>query len=184
MLRLLVLSVMVLVAPMAAYGAIHKVAVPDGPDVTLYWWPEFPTIDGWVHEDEASIQLKANVLVPAGKSFFDSTAVIYGGAIYKPRSPETTSLDQLVANDVAEALNGTPGTTGKELRKMTDADGKPWRCFAFTPHDEGRWEWVAYGEEGDFYLIFAVTGKTSSALRSALPAFKKLVQTYKEHPSP
>lgn len=182
MLRFLVLSVMALCAPMLAFGAIHKVAAPDGQDVTLYWWPEFPTLPGWAHEDEASLELKANVLVPAGKSFFHSPAVIYGGAIYKPRSPETTSLDRLVANDVAQALNDAPGTKATELRKLTDADGKPWRCFSFTPQGKGRWEWVAYSEEGDFYLIFAVTGKSASALRSALPDFKKLVQTYKERP--
>lgn len=152
--------------------------------MALYWWPEFPPLRGWVHEDEASIELKANVLVPSGKSFFESPAVIYGGAIYKPRSPETKSLDQLVANDVADALHDTPGTKAKELRALTDADGKPWRCFSFTPHGNGRWEWAAYSEEGDFYLIFAVTGKSSSALRSALPDFRKRIQAYRQQPSP
>jgi hypothetical protein len=68
-------------------------------------WPEFPTLHGWLHEDEVSIKLKANVLVPSGKSFFDSPAVIYGGAVYHPRSPETASLEQLVANDISEALD-------------------------------------------------------------------------------
>lgn len=39
---------------------------------------------------------------------------------------------------------------------------------------------VAYGEEGDYYLIFTVSGNSQSALQDATPAFKQLVARCKQ----
>jgi len=60
-------------------------------------------------------------------------------------------------------------------------------CDASATHRrrvvKGSWEWTAYSEEGDFYLIFVLSANSEAALRTALPAFRRLIVTYKEKES-
>ena len=181
--KLASLVVLILAATLTgALAKIDKVAVPSSQGLQLYWWPELPILTGWQHDEGASREYAANVVVPEGYTFSNAPAVMYGKALYKSRMPGTKSVAELISNDRAEFEGDAPGVRIKELPDMRDGDGKYLKCFSFSPLASGPWESVAYSEEGDFFLIFTVSAETSRALQAATPAFSSLVSHYKANP--
>jgi len=175
-----------LVAPSRPLSAeIYKLAIPSDRGFKLCWWPQLQVPDGWVHDEGASRSSCSNVLVPKGQSFAQAPAVMYGRALYKPRIPETRSLDQLISGDKREFQKDLPGIVILPLSALKNGDGRSLRCFSYSPPQSGKgsWEWTAYSEEGDFYLIFVLSANSEAALRTALPAFRRLIVTYKEKES-
>jgi hypothetical protein len=165
----------------AIVGAeIFKLAVPTDQGVEFYWWPVLTPIEGWEHDEGASRAQGVNAYVPTGASFANAPAIIYARAMFKPRIPETKSLGQLIADDRVTFTTEFPGTAIAELVPIVDGDGKKLRCFSFIPSKAGSWDLVAYGEEGEFYLIFTVSGHSKAALDHARGAFLKIISTYKE----
>ena len=177
---LCLMSILVLSVASAVDAGVYKLAVPAGSGMKLYWWPILPDLPGWVHDQLASKQYDANFLVPRGQTFANAPAVIYARALYKPRIPETKSIDQLIADDERQIAKDSPDIRMSEQAALQDRDGKGFRCVSFAPSAEGDWEFVAYGEEDDFYLIFTVSGNSPGALEKALPEFKKLIARYKK----
>jgi hypothetical protein len=57
-------------------------------------------------------------------------------------------------------------------------------AFSYLPPTgetgKSSWEWTAYSEERDFYLIFVVSANSEAALNTAVPSFRRLIATYKE----
>jgi hypothetical protein len=172
----------ILTLPIHADAEIFKLAVPSDQGMKFYWWPVLPPISGWQHDEGASRAHSVNALVPTGQSFSSAPAVIYARALYKPRAPQTKSLDQLISDDRAEFEARVQGVKIEELPSLHDGDGKPIRCLSFNPPGKGNWESVAYSEEGDYYLLFTVSAQTKEALQDARPAFEKLVSQYTERP--
>lgn len=164
----------------ASEAEIYKLAVPSDSGLELHWWPVVNVPAGWIHDKGASEANGVNAIVPIGRTFSDAPAVIYARAIFKPRDPGTKSLTQLINDDASDFKEHFPGTRIEERQPIRDADGKDHRYFSFSPTDLGSWELVAYGEEGDFYLIFTVSGSTKAALSKAQPDFEHILATYKE----
>jgi hypothetical protein len=160
-----------------------KLAIPSDQGFKLYWRPQLQVPDGWVHDERSSRSTGSNMLIPKGQSFAQASAVIYGKALYKPRIPETRSLDQLISDDKRKFQNDLPGIVILPLPALKNGDGRSLRCFSYSPPQrdgKGNWEWTAYSEEGDFYLIFVLSANSEVALKMALPAFRRLIATYKE----
>jgi len=172
-------ALLVVVAGASASAEIEKLAVPSDHGFHFYWWPRLPVVAGWFHDEGASLKLTANVLVPDGSSFGDASAVIYAKALYKPRSPEIHSLQDLIDSDRDAFERDLPGLNIERLPDLTTGDRRQLVQLAFTPKGEGSWERVAYGEEDDYYLIFAISAQHAAELKAALPAFETLVAEYK-----
>jgi hypothetical protein len=176
---LLALLALVL-APTAGVAEIFKLAVPADQGMKFYWWPKLPAIPGWEHDEDVSRSNGVNMLVPVGGTFLKAPAVIYARAMFKPRVPETKSLTQLISDDKATFAKEFPGIVVVELDPIADGDGKAHRLFSYSPSKKGSWELVAYGEEGEFYLIFTVSGNSKEALEQATPDFRKVLTQYRE----
>jgi hypothetical protein len=174
-----IVALLIVVAGASASAEIEKLAVPSDHGLHFYWWPRLPVVAGWLHDEAASLKLTANVLVPDGSSFGDAPAVMYAKALYKPRSPELHSLQELIDSDRSAFERDLPGLKIERLPNLTTGDRRQLVQFAFTPSTEGSWERVAYGEEDDYYLIFAISAQHEGNLRTALPAFETLVAGYK-----
>jgi hypothetical protein len=178
----ILLLVALLAIPDIASSEIYKLAVPGEKAMEFYWWPVLGQVPGWSHDEEASRANSANILVPKGSSFSSAPAVIYGKAMFKPRVPNTKSLGQLIADDRKAFEHDFPGVAISELAAVSDGDGKKLRYFSYTPSGAGSWELVAYGEEGEFYLIFTVSGNSKAALIHAKPVFESVIAAYREGP--
>jgi hypothetical protein len=120
--------------------------------------------------------------VPDGFTFSNAETVIYARAIYKPRSPETTSLEVLIKDDKDEFLKADPGIAIVETSPLKTADGKTLRSFTFFPKDKGNWEQVSYGEEGDFYLIFTISSRSHAGFLKSSITYAQYIAQYKEGP--
>lgn len=151
--------------------------------ICLYWWPKLSVPTGWRQDVDASYSISANVLVPEGEDFSGAPAVIYANAIYKPRVPSEKTRDAYIQSDLEKFKQDSPGIQINHLKQQKTADGQALEAYSFSPAgNDGSWEVVAYGEEGEFYLTFVVSAKSQEALSKALPTFNKLVSLYQEKP--
>lgn len=166
----------------SASAEIEKTALTCKTTICFYWWPKLPEVRGWHQDREQSYEFSANVLVPNGSTFSDAETVMYAEALYKPRIPETKTVEALIAGDEKRLLNDKPGIKVAESRGMVTGDGKLLRSVTFSPRQQGDWEQVSYGEEGDFYLIFTVSSRTKAAYQRAASTYVDLIKSYREKP--
>jgi len=106
--------------------------------------------------------------------------IVYPRAIYKPSVPKAKSLDEFIRSDIAEFMPNAPGITVDKLPPLQDGDGKSLPYYSIQSQDAGHWKLVAYGETGDYYLIFAVSGKTREARDAMRRNFEDFISRYKE----
>jgi hypothetical protein len=175
---LLAASLLLISLPSAA--EIEKTAIPAGKEVRFLWWPKVMPPSGWHFDQGSSQYFSFNAMAPDGNTFSKSENVIYAKANYKPRSPEIKSLAALIQSDIAGFVESEPGTVAKREGFLKDADGKRLQVVSFTPTRSGNWERVAYGEEGDFYLVFTVSSRTKKGLAASMPAFESMLAGYRE----
>ena len=165
-----------------ASAEMERIAIPTDRGMSLHWWPKLFPVPGWHHEREQSLQLGVNALAPDGATCEDADTVMYAKAAYKPREPDTKSLDVFIEKDKKAFLARSSAVVIKEAAFLTTADGKRLRSFTFFPTGTGNWERVAYGEEGEFYLVFAMSSRSLNGYKAALKAYEQLVGRYKEKP--
>ncbi|MES1189980.1 MAG: hypothetical protein ABUS47_02750 [Steroidobacter sp.] len=163
-----------------SFAAIEKIAFPGDEGFDLVWWPKVKTPDGYVVDDKVSHSNAVKMFVLKGKDFADSESVIYAKADYKPRLPHIKSLDEFVRSDLREFHENSADISIHDRESLSDGDGKHLVTKVFTSVHDGYWECVAYGEEGDYFLIFTVSAKSNAGLNSALPVFKKMIRQYHE----
>jgi len=123
-----------------------------------------------------------NALAPDGHTFADAEYVIYARAVYKPRVPEVKSLAIFIQNDQKDFVSRDPTIVVTKTDHVTTGDGQVLESYTFVPKAKGNWERVSYGEEGDFYIVFAVSSRTESGYTAILPTYKKIVNGYKAKP--
>jgi hypothetical protein len=149
--------------------------------ICFYWWPKLPEVKGWHQDSEQSFNYGANALAPNGSTFVNAKTVMYASASYKPRMPETKSLEMFITDDRNNFLAEDPSMQITEVTEMTTADGKKLRSFTFFPKGKGNWEQVSYAEEGDFYLTFTVSSRSKEGFLKAQDVYRELIAHYKEN---
>lgn len=130
---------------------------------------------GWVLDTESGIQQGLHaVFYPTGSSWKDGKAVMYVNAAARP-----DTLEKFVEGDVANFRKGSPRL------KVTDEEtpaleGKQ-RVVAkrFVEDQLGNYEAVAYVEESKVVVILVLSARTQAEFDAALPAFRKLVSSYR-----
>jgi hypothetical protein len=177
---LLLLASALLSASGLAQAEIEKLAIPCETRLCVHWWPRLPRLAGWHHDREHSLYHGANALAPDGFTFKDAETVIYARALYKPRVPDTPSLASLIEADKRELLEKDPTIVIAEAEAMTTGDGQALRSFTFLPREDGNWERVAYGEEGDFFLLFTISSRSREGFRARAAAFEDLIRRYRK----
>jgi hypothetical protein len=165
-----------------ANAEIEKVAVPCEQKICFYWWPKLAAVKGWHHDREYSYHYSVNAQAPDGYTFANAESVIYAKALYKPRIPETKSLESLISNDRADFLSKDHDIIYSEDKSLKTGDGQILKSFTFSPKKKGNWEQVSYGEEGDFYLIFTISSRTKEGFTKSLVDYKKFIEKYKNNP--
>ena len=174
--------VVLLVFSASANAEIENVAVPCERGLCLYWWPKLVAVKGWHHDRDHSYLYSVNAQAPDGYTFADAESVIYAKALYKPRIPETTSLQMLIKDDKDQFLSRDPNIIISEVGTLITGDGRILKSFTFFPKGKGNREQVSYGEEGDFYLIFALSSRTKEGFAKTLNAYKQFIGQYTEKP--
>jgi hypothetical protein len=168
-----------LLLTMAARAEIEKIAAPCGDTgICFYWWPKLPQLKGWHQDKDQSYHYRINALAPNGSTFANAAAVIYAEAIYKPRVPETKSLEAFIGGDRKHFLSSDPHIAITEVSESMAGDGQKFRSFTFVPQSKGNWEEVSYGEEAEYYLTFVLSSRSKDGFDKNLDAYRQLVAHY------
>ena len=175
--------ILILLLSSQLHAEIEKFAIPDKRcgQVCFYWWPKLLAIEGWHHDRQQSYAYSANAQAPDGFTFANAETVIYAKALFKPRMPETKTLEKLIENDHNRFKEETDVIIKKSKTFIT-ADKNKLISYTFFPKVKGNWEQVSYGEEGEFFLIFTVSSRTKSGLVENLPIYEKFISKYNEKP--
>jgi len=166
----------------AAFAEIEKSAVPCEQKICFFWWPKLPAVKGWHQDRQHSYSYSINAQAPDGYTFANAEAVIYARALYKPRIPETTSLDDLIGKDKKTFLSRDPDIVYAEVEPLKTGDGQSLKSVTIFPKKDGNWERVSYGEEGDFYLIFTVSSRTQEGFTKAIEDYITFIKQYRRKP--
>jgi hypothetical protein len=178
--RLASCLMILLAAATVADAEVVKMAVPSDSGLRLYWWPALPIPKGWQHDDEVSREREVNVILPIGKSFDDAPAVIYARADYKPRLPQVHSLADYIHQDKADIGSQSPTAAIADRPDVKTGDGATLKVVSYALPAKRQWELVAYGEEGDYYVLFTVSAATDTDLKDAESVFYGLLARYKK----
>jgi len=79
-----------------SFAEIQKFANPCDQGICFSWWPKLPRVAGWHQDQDQSYNYKINAQAPDGRTFANAETVIYANAIYKPRVPESKTLQDLI----------------------------------------------------------------------------------------
>ena len=140
------------------------------PDGGMKSWPKLETIDEWHQDQEASMKLAANVIIPDGAD--PATAPMKIEARGFPR--QGRSLAEFIASD--QAANA--GATAQKQADIYDRDKLPFTVVTFAPATGGSWKTVGYAEEGDILLAFTLAATSKDAHDKAMPVFTDVIHKY------
>lgn len=144
----------------------------------LWSRPVIDTPPDWERDDEFGNKNENVTFFPANPNFGKS--IIYVSSVYKPNL-KTKTLDDFIQNEQKEFLERAK-TNFKvtEEPNLKTADGKPLKAFKFESTYNGRrqFDLVAYGEEDDMFLIFALTSLSSEGFAASQQSFEILVSNY------
>src|ERR1700722_1628777 len=172
------LSVPLLLFASVAGADVEKFAQPSDSRLNLVWWPKVEAPNGWHFDEQASYQNAFKAMAPDGFDFSNAETVLYAKADFKPRFPEAKTIDALIERDIADFRASDVGAIVTKEKAVSTADGNRFKVVSFVPKVKGNWEQVAYGDEGEDYILFVVSSRTHSGLSSAMPAFRALVSHY------
>lgn len=165
------------------HAAIEMVETPSSLGPVKQWWPKVTPPKGWRHDREHSTAYGINAMTPEGQTFGDAETVIYAKAIYRPREPQLRTVDMLMERDRRKAQAQDPPRKTGTAPEIRTADGKALKSLTYIPaRNEGNWERVAYAEEGDYFVLFAMSSRTKKGYDAARPAFEQMVRGYREKP--
>jgi len=173
LLRLVLVGAILQLAPLApARAEMLQFSTPNG----VKSWPKLADIPDWHQDQDSSMRLGANSLIPDGVDPATAEVTIQARGFSRTGAAAATSVSQMVESDRAGAPSGTEV---KQLADVRDKDGTPFNLYSFAPaNGQGSWKAIAYSEEGEYLLAFTLSARSKAAYESNLPVFVTLIQKY------
>ena len=140
------------------------------PNGGMKTWPKLETIDEWHQDQDASMKLASNVIIPDGADPTTTTMKIEARGF--PR--QGRSLAEFISADQAANL----GATAQKQTDIYDRDKLPFAVVNFAPATTGNWKTVGYAEEGDILLAFTLVATSRDAHDKAMPIFADVIHKY------
>ncbi len=170
-----------LLAPQA-HSEVTKLAFPSDSGLDFVWWPNLTVPANWEQDYDASVANAINILVPSGGSFSDADTIIYARAFFleTPGTPQT--LRAFIDRDFESHKSFDPTLRIAESAPLKIADGTGLEAHTFFPEQSGSWEKVAYGEDGQFYIIFVLSSRSQQGFEDALSDYALAVESYTREP--
>ena len=171
-LRLILLGVLLAFPPVElARAEMLQFSTPDG----IKSWPKLPDIPDWHQDQDSSLRLGANSLIPDGVDPANAEVTIQARG-FPRQGAAALSVSQMVESDRVAA---PAGTEVKQLSNVLDKDGTAFSLYSFAPaNGQGSFKAVAYSEEGDYLLAFTLSARSKTAYEGNLPVFVALIQKY------
>jgi len=136
-------------------------------------WPKLPTLADWHKDEQVSLARGVAFLVPDGADTPTAEDTISAEGVSRQTGP--SEISALVERDKAAST----GAVVSSLPAVNDKDGVPFQLYAFAPAGgNGRWQVVAYSEEGDYLLAFRLNATSKAAQDKAMPVFTDMIRKY------
>src|ERR1044072_256477 len=131
--------------------------------------------EGWVLDNKSGVEQGIHaVFYPVGSNWRDSKAVMYVNTAAK-----SDTLEKFIEGDVAGFRKDSPGLKVTDDEPLTVAGKERVIVKRFSDDQYGNHEAVAYVEESKVVVIIVFTARTKKDFEAALPAFRKLVSSYR-----
>lgn len=172
-------TLLMLVCFIASAGMV-KTVVPSSSGLRFMWWPKVSSPNGWHFDQGSSYYYAFNAMAPDGSTFSKAETVMYAKADYKPRLPGIKTLQAFISNDMVFFRQDEPTIVIAREQPLRTTHGQIFQIILYhPPHgSSGNWERVAYGEDGEYYLTFVVSSRSSQGLKASTPAFMSLLSSY------
>jgi len=121
--------------------------------------------------------MSINAFVPKGQTFDKAPAIFYARASYRP-APSKETLAEFIRGSQQDFREARPGVAIVKVADVIDGRKQKLPTYRFRPSKSGDWETVAYGKDGDYMLIFALSAKTRADHDRQLPKFAGFVRSY------
>jgi hypothetical protein len=143
------------------------------------YFPDLSVPSGWMRDDIACQQYRMNAFSPIGEKFSNASVVIYAKAISKDKSQQT--FDAFIKADLKRTQVKFSDIKITPIHPSIVAGGRELDTYMFSsPLDsDGRFETVAYDEENDRFLIFALSAKSADAHTQGMLAFRDALRGYR-----
>lgn len=170
-------AALALAVALPAQAGLEPVLGTCGSSPCLWQEPSVTAPAGWELKDRASRHYHARAFAPAGSNFENANAVMYAKAV--PKQGQPASLDAFISQDVASFRAQNQKLQVKTGLTFPDGDGHVLKAVQLLPGSAGgQWETIAYGEEGNAYLVFALSGTGMLEQQTAQPAFEQMLRSY------
>ena len=176
--RLVLLCVAGSFVAVSAAAEVEKIATACDDRLCFHWWPKVQPPVGWKQDREQSFRYNFNALAPSGSTFAQAETVMYANAVFKPRVPEASSLASFVEQD--QAKFAAAGFGIRPDAPLRIASGKTAASWRLEPKPNGQWERIFYFEEGEYYMVFVISSRTSAGLQANMASFEALVAGYSQ----
>jgi len=134
---------------------------------------------GWVLDNQSGVSQGLNaVFYPKGSSWSEASAVMYASMAGKKKEGLNT-VQEVIDHDLAKFKRGNPKITMTKGRPIKTADGKTAQVCLFRGDQWGNQEAVAYINEKNVVAILVLSSRSQSDFQKSLPAFEKLVASYR-----
>ena len=180
--RYLICCLAMLLLADGAYADVEKTALRTDSGLRLVWWPKVDAPKGWHFDEQSSDHYAFKAFAPDGSDFTNADRVIYAKADFKPRFPEAKNVESLIKQDISDFSSSHESIVVRREKPLLSGDAKPFELVSFTPEKDGDWERVAYGEEGEYFIIFTLSSRSKDGLTKAVSAFESMIAGYHAAP--
>ncbi len=133
---------------------------------------------GWILDNESAADQGIHaVFYPKGSSWDKAPAVMYANSVKKHKGAAT--VQEFINSDFARFKKSNPKIAISEGRPLKTEDGKIAQVRVFKGDQWGNWEAAAYIDEPVAVVILVLSARSQEAFQKSLPAFEKLVGSYR-----
>lgn len=170
--RVLALALFAALMPLTARAEVEKVEMKCEKGPCVKWFPKVTPPRAWHYDEDESAEQGVKVFAPDD---MHSDMRIYTYAIQKADKPALHTLDDVIAHEKENYKEGRV----MEGKPLSTLDGKKLRTFLYATKDEIRWDQASYGEEGQFYVVFAITTTGLYELNRYVNDYNSFVGSYR-----
>lgn len=173
------LTFLLLVSSTAGAEAL-KPFIPAAPSMQGFWWPVYIDASGTQQESFYGLPLGDYPSAADGTLLSNIETIIYARALFKPRMPTITSLEELIESDQKQFRSRNPGVQISATEPVTAGDNERLVSYTYFPQKSGTWERVSYSEEGEFYLLFTIRSQSQQRYRQDLESYLSYIRKYRK----
>jgi hypothetical protein len=170
--RIFALVLFAVLMPVTARAEVEKVEMKCEKGPCVKWFPKVTPPRAWHYDEDESAEQGVKVFAPDD---MHSDMRMYTYAIQKTDKPALRTLDDVIVHEKENYKEGQ----AMEGKPLSTLDGKKLRTFLYATKGEIRWDQASYGEEGQFYVVFAITTNGLYELTRYVNDYSSFVGSYR-----